>query len=109
VLPRLETLRAALGLMGPDRGSLIGRPSWRRLASLRRTCVVNADGAGLTNLTDTPGEDAQSAWSADGLQTAFASNRDGNWEIYVMDAEDGRQVNLSNSPSTNDLRPAWRP
>jgi len=47
--------------------------------------VVNADGTGLMNLTDTPGEDAQSAWSADGGQIAFASNRDGNWEIYRMD------------------------
>ena len=32
-------------------------------------------------------------------QIAFASNRDGNWEIYVMDADGGNQQNLTNNPS----------
>jgi len=71
--------------------------------------VVNADGTGLTNLTNTPGEDAQPASSADGRQIAFASNRVGNWEIYGMDAEGDRQVDLSNNPPTNDRRRTWRP
>jgi hypothetical protein len=37
---------------------------------------------------------------------AFMSNRDGNLEIYVMDADGSNPVNLSNNPA-NDERPAW--
>ena len=36
----------------------------------------------------------------------FASNRDGNWEIYVMNADGSNQVNLTNNP-TADRYPTW--
>jgi len=36
------------------------------------------------------------------------SDRDGNWEIYVMDADGSDQTNLTSSPG-NDLDPAWLP
>jgi YD repeat-containing protein len=49
------------------------------------------DGTGLTNLTNHPGHDAQPVWSPDGRQIAFASTRDGNWDIYVMDAKGTRR------------------
>ncbi len=39
---------------------------------------------------------------------AFSSDRDGNWEIYVMDADGGNQQNLTNNPS-NDRDPSWSP
>jgi len=41
-------------------------------------------------------------------QIAFASNRDGNWEIYVMDVDGGNQRNLSNNRS-DDRDPSWSP
>jgi TolB protein len=48
------------------------------------------------------------AWSPDGTRIAFASTRDGNAEIYVMDA-DGRNVKrLTNHPAI-DQDPAWSP
>jgi hypothetical protein len=41
---------------------------------------------------------------------AFESARDGNWEIYVMNADgSGVPVNLTNSPGTADGSPAWSP
>ena len=36
------------------------------------------------------------------------SNRDRNWEIYVMDADGGNQQNLTNNPS-DDRYPSWSP
>lgn len=39
---------------------------------------------------------------------AFASNRDGNWEIYVTNADGSGQKNLTNSPAW-DIYPRWTP
>lgn len=39
---------------------------------------------------------------------AFASQRDGNSEIYTMNANGTSQVNISNNPA-HDLHPSWSP
>src|SRR3954468_15613766 len=38
----------------------------------------------------------------------FASTRDGNNEIYVMDADGSHQTRLTNNPA-DDILPAWSP
>ena len=38
----------------------------------------------------------------------FSSYRDGNAEIYVMDADGGNQENLTNHPAS-DTQPDWSP
>jgi TolB protein len=39
--------------------------------------AMNPDGSGQVDLTNNPGLDGQPAWSADGQQIAFVSERDG--------------------------------
>ena len=39
---------------------------------------------------------------------AFMSDRDWNWEIYVMDADGGNPRNLTNHPGA-DKDPSWSP
>ncbi|MDE2822920.1 MAG: hypothetical protein OXK79_05385 [Chloroflexota bacterium] len=39
---------------------------------------------------------------------AFASNRDGNWEIYVMNSDGSNPHNVTNNPGT-DSHPSWSP
>ncbi len=39
---------------------------------------------------------------------AFGSDRDGNWEIYVMDADGSNATNLTNN-SALDGYPVWSP
>ena len=41
-------------------------------------------------------------------QIAFVSKRDGNFEIYVMDADGGNPRRLTNNPA-KDLAPSWAP
>ena len=41
-------------------------------------------------------------------QIAFSSNRDGNYEIYVMNAEGANLQNLTNNPAA-DHSPSWSP
>jgi Tol biopolymer transport system component len=47
-------------------------------------------------------------WSPDSQRIAFASLRDGNWEIYVMNADGSEQRNITKSPA-QDESPVWRP
>ena len=48
---------------------------------------MNTDGSGQTRLDERPGVDQQPTWSPDGQKIAFASQRDGNQEIYSMNAD----------------------
>ena len=61
-----------------------------------------------TRLTDSPAIDRSPSWSPDGAQIVFESNRDGNLEIYVMDADGTNQTNLTDNPNS-DARPSWTP
>ncbi|MBI3076324.1 MAG: PD40 domain-containing protein [Deltaproteobacteria bacterium] len=58
---------------------------------------ANLDGSGLTRLTETPGYDAEGAVSPDGRHIVFTSMRDGDPEIYVMDADGRRPRRLTHA------------
>ena len=79
--------------------------------------VMDTDGGNLRRLTNHPGWDFSPSWSPDGKRIAFVSQRDGHadrvpgWhtsEIYVMDADGGNQLNLTNNPH-DDRSPSWSP
>ena len=56
----------------------------------------------------TPGDVQTPAWSPDGRKLAFVSQRDGNSEIYVMNADGSAQENLTRQPAS-DSHPSWSP
>jgi Tol biopolymer transport system component len=68
----------------------------------------NADGTGQIRLTDHPALDRSPAWSPDGTRIAFASHRDGNYNIYVMNADGTGLQRLTDNPAA-DESPAWSP
>jgi Tol biopolymer transport system component len=68
--------------------------------------AMNSDGSDQVDLTNNPGLDSQPAWSADGRQIAFVSERDGNDEIYRMSADGTGQTRLTVDPA-HDTEPAW--
>ncbi|HUQ20690.1 MAG TPA: hypothetical protein VM099_13830 [Gemmatimonadaceae bacterium] len=63
---------------------------------------------GLLHELTSNGHNQQPAWSPDGKRIAFTSDRDGNSEIYVMNADGSNQVRLTNNPSP-DESPTWSP
>ena len=48
------------------------------------------------------------AWSPDGTRIAFQAERDGNVDVYVMDADGGNVARLTDDPSP-DSEPTWSP
>jgi Tol biopolymer transport system component len=69
---------------------------------------MNADGTSVTNLTNHPANDGNIAWSPDGSRVAFVSDRDGNFEIYTIDATGENLQRLTNN-SAMDVFPSWSP
>jgi WD40 repeat protein len=62
----------------------------------------------LRQLIDSDDSELAPAWSPDHGQIAFQSNRDGNWEIYVADA-DGSNLRRLTDDGARDGEPAWTP
>ncbi len=46
--------------------------------------LMSRDGRGATMLTEGPFSNCNPTWSADSRKIALASDRDGDWEIYVL-------------------------
>ena len=67
-----------------------------------------SDGTVPDSLDYHPRSSEEPARSPDGTRVAFSSFRDGNKEIFVMDADGGHPVNLTRHDAY-DADPAWSP
>jgi Tol biopolymer transport system component len=73
-----------------------------------RIATMSRNGDDLRLLTGTGSNNDKPAYSPDGEKIAFSSNRDGQWEIYVMNSDGTGQTRLTNN-TANDWFPAWGP
>ena len=55
-----------------------------------------------------PGTTCTPPCSPDGTRLAFASNRDGDWDLYWMDLATGEVTQLTDTPEY-DAAPSWSP
>jgi len=67
---------------------------------------MNLQGENVKQITKTKADEAYPCISPDGTKIAFTSNRDGNWEIYVMniDGSDEKRLTFNNS---DDIIPVF--
>jgi Tol biopolymer transport system component len=69
---------------------------------------VNADGTGLTRLTDNPESDDYAAWSPDGTRIAYTSGKDEDAVLVVMNADGSNAVRRSVAQAFVQF-PTWSP
>ena len=70
--------------------------------------LMNADGSDQQNLTLSSSYDSGPAWSPDGTQIAFRSDRTGVFQIYLM-APDGFDVRTIPGHPVSCMAPTWSP
>ena len=96
--------------------------------------VIGTDGGEATRLTEHPAMDSMPSWSPDSTRIAFSSRRvevvpdvhpfvtefrrarastefpvNGNFKIYVMNADGSGIAGITTDTRTDDMRPAWSP
>jgi Tol biopolymer transport system component len=82
--------------------------SWCTAGSSDDIMGAAPDGSDVTSISCSRGQDADPRWSPDGARIAFASDREGQWDVWVMNADGTGQVRLTDDPG-HDAHPAWSP
>jgi Tol biopolymer transport system component len=73
-----------------------------------RVRVFKPDGSGEVMSVQDSWDNYTPTWSPDGRQLAFVKLMDGIYsDIYVVDAAGGVPTNVTNTPDSGDLDPAW--
>ncbi|HEY7279993.1 MAG TPA: hypothetical protein VID47_00260 [Actinomycetota bacterium] len=62
---------------------------------------MNANGTAQTRITHNPATDGSPEFSPDGQTIAFASMRDGNWEIYTIRLNGSGWQRMTNNPASD--------
>ncbi len=93
-------------IVTPDGRNLIYASTQHRPTADIYTKSIN--GAVVTRLTDHTAQDVMPAISPDGSTIAFATDRNGSWDIFLMPAEGGNKIQITNE-SAHDLHPTWSP
>jgi TolB protein len=69
----------------------------------------SVNGATITQVTDGPHNDAQPCFDpSTGTRIAFASDRAGHWDIWIVDVNGRNPIQMTNDPMP-EMHPSWSP
>jgi Tol biopolymer transport system component len=88
---------------GKDPGS--GAP----VRAVGKIWLVRPDGTDRRQATDVEGGAFGATWSRDGRRMAYDSDRTGDFEIYVADADGSNERRLTDDPADDWGPPSWSP
>ncbi len=77
-------------------------------AGAQRLFAYHPQNLPFTRLTSGPWDDIHPATSPDGKRLAFASDRGGFWDLYLLDLADGKVTRLTDTPEYEGS-PSWSP
>jgi serine/threonine protein kinase len=100
-LPPWRNLALALGS-----AALASLATW--VLAPRGTASLAPQITRLVRITPATAHSQWPTWSPDGSFLAYASDRSGNFEIYVRRSQGGQDVNVTNDPA-QDVQPAFSP
>jgi Tol biopolymer transport system component len=82
---------------------------WTKVSNTAPTQVTAGDvSSTFIQLTTHPETDGHPYWSPDGTKIVFHSNRAGNYDVWVMNADGSNKMQLT-THSKRDRRPHWSP
>ena len=70
--------------------------------------IKSVDGVAVTQLTSDPASDVQPTFRPDDARVAFASDRSGNWDIWVVHLNGGQPIQITDGLA-DELHPSWSP
>jgi Tol biopolymer transport system component len=76
--------------------------------TVNQSTVVVENGLDPNNGNFADGQNSQPEWSPDGTQIAFASDRDGDYDIYTVTVATGVITQITNTPEP-EVDPSWAP
>jgi Tol biopolymer transport system component len=98
----------APGSPSGSKSDVIVFSAWQATSSIPNYEIysMNVDGTGRVNLTNNEANDTYPAYSPDGKQIAFCSNRNGQSELFLMN-EDGSNQHLLTNQVSDCGDPSW--
>jgi Tol biopolymer transport system component len=106
---RSRRLAAWIGVATALAACALGAGLWARRAHDARTAAPVAPGASLRALPLPPGKKESVSTSRDGTLLAYASDRDGDWNVYVVGADGGEPENVTGGSPADEVFPALAP
>jgi len=103
---QIKSLKGSNPYFTPDGRSIIF--SWEFGDNRSAISIADLDGKNITRLTHNDSSESHPEVSPDGKQIAFMSDKDGNFEIYVMNIDGSHQKRLTHSV-IDDWYPSWSP
>src|SRR5690349_736627 len=98
--------------LAPAQVKLLRHPTYSKgkvaFSYLGDIWIANDNGSGAQRLTDNKARDVYPRFSPDGNWIAFSSNRDGNYDVFVIPATGGKPRQLTYH-SADDNVVGWSP